>query len=45
MDLVPIIIVICDKKSATGHQVALNMGKILETADRADDDEQCNFPP
>ena len=44
MDSIPIIIAICDKKSATGYKVALNMGKILETADRADDDEQRNFP-
>ena len=44
MDFIPIIIAICDKNSATGHEVALNMGTILEMADRADDDEQCNFP-
>ena len=45
MDFIPIIIALCDEKSATGREAALNMGKILERADRADDDEHCNFPP
>ena len=44
MYFIPIIIAICDKKSATGHEAALNMGEILEMADRANDDEECNFP-
>ena len=44
MDIIPIIIAIYNKKSTTGHEAALNMRRILETADRADDDEYCNFP-
>ena len=39
MDIHPIIIAIYNKKSTTGHEAALNMRRILETADRAEDDE------
>ena len=41
MNFILIIIAIYDAKSATGHEAALNMDKILEMADR---DEHCNFP-